>query len=200
MNNRHSGHAGSGAYPGPRWRSVAVGLLAVVLGTAACATLRVGSDYDVRAPFGIYRTFTWLVRENYGTRNPLVVHRAREAILAALERKGYRYAADPAQAQFAVDFTIGARERLDVHAYAAPYAGPWYGYGRGWWGYPYWGRGVDLHRYREGVLAIDIFDAKTHRPVWHGWARKPLGAQDLAHARGMIREAVDEVLARFPPG
>ena len=53
-----------------------------------------------------------------------------------------------------------------------PYAGPLYlGY-YGWWGRPYWGRDVDVRQYREGTLSIDLFDVRTHRPVWHDWAKK----------------------------
>lgn len=174
-------------------------ILAAALGVSACATLRVGSDYDRGTAFASYHSFVWLPRENYGTRNPLVVQRTREAIQSELERKGYSLASDAADAQFAVDFTIGSRERVDVSAYPAPYGGPWYWYGRGWWGYPYWGTGVDVHRYREGILAIDVFDAHTHRPVWHGWARKALTEADMERSGQAIREAVDAVLARFPP-
>ncbi|HZT03472.1 MAG TPA: DUF4136 domain-containing protein [Steroidobacteraceae bacterium] len=68
-----------------------------------------------------------------------------------------------------------------------------------WWGYRYWGTGVDVHRYREGTLAIDMFDAKTHKPVWHGWAKKPLTRRDLEHSDVSIPEAIDAVLATFPP-
>lgn len=174
-------------------------ILAVVVGLSACATLRVGSDYDRTASFSGYHSFTWVPRENHGTNNPLIAERAREAILARLQQKGYVYVSDGAQADFAVDFTIGARQRLDVHTYPAPYAGPWWWYGRGWWGYPYWGSGIDVHAYREGELAIDVFDAKSHRPVWHGWARKPLTREDMQHSRSAIGTAVDAILAKFPP-
>jgi hypothetical protein len=174
--------------------------LVLALALSGCETLRVGSDYDRAANFSSYHTFTWLPRENYGVANPLVVERAREAILSALEQKGYRYVSSAQEADFAVDFTIGSHERVDVHTYPQPYAWPWYGYGRYWWGYPYWGSGVDVMRYREGTLAIDVFDGKTHRPVWHGWAKKPLSHEDIEHSAGPIRTAVDEVLARFPPG
>jgi Domain of unknown function (DUF4136) len=183
----------------PRALASLIGLFGILVGLTACQTLRVGSDYDRAAAFASYHSFTWLARQNYGTGNPLVVEWARESIQSALERKGYRYATDLASAEFVVDFTIGARERVDVYAYPAPYAGPWHWYGRGWWGYPYWGAGVDVHRYREGALAIDIFDAKSHRPVWHGWARKPLTRVDLERSEEMIRKAVDSVLAQFPP-
>ena len=173
--------------------------LTLVLGLAGCETLRVGSDYDRTADFASYHSFIWLPREDYGVSNPLVVERARDAIQARLEQKGYTLASDPEYADFAVDFTIGARERTDIRAYPAPYSGAWYWYGPHWWGYPYWGTGVDVYRYREGVLAIDVFDAKTHRPIWHGWAKKPLTRRDMEQSGQSIREAVDAVLARFPP-
>lgn len=173
---------------------------AVVLGLSACETLRVGSDYDRATDFAGYHSFTWLPRENYGVRDPLVVEGTRDAIKARLEQQGYTYANDPENADFAVDFTVGARLRTNIRTYPTPYGGPWYWYGPRWWGYPYWGTGIDVHQYREGVLAIDAFDAKTHRPVWHGWAKKPLTRKDMEDSGQSIREAVDAVLAKFPPG
>jgi hypothetical protein len=159
-------------------------VLTLAAGLTGCESLRVGSDYDHAADFARYHSFTWLPREDYGVRDPLVVARARDAIQARLEQMGYTNAADPDAADFAVDFTIGSRERTDIRTYPAPYAGPWYWYGRRWWGYSYWGTGVDVHRYREGVLAIDVFDAKTHRPVWHGWAKKTLTRKDMERRGG----------------
>lgn len=187
-----------------RWRGRVLAGLAVLLPLAlalsGCETLRVGSDYDRTASFSNYHSFTWLPRQEYGVSNPLVVERAKEAITSALEQKGYRFVENAADADFAVDFTMGSRERVDIHTYPRPYAWPWYGYGRYWWGYPYWGTGVDVTSYREGTLSIDVFDAKTHRPVWHGWAKKPLSHEDIVHSAASIREAVDSILAKFPPG
>lgn len=186
-----------------RWRGRVLFGLAVLLPLAlalsGCETLRVGTDYDRAANFSSYHTFTWLPRENYGVRDPLVAQRTKDTIVNALEQKGYRYVSDPSEADFAVDFTLGSRERVDIHTYPQPYAWPWYGYGRYWWGYPYWGSSVDVTTYREGTLAIDVFDAKTHRPVWHGWAKKSLSHEDIVHSTEAIRKAVDAVLAKFPP-
>ena len=191
--------------PFPRRRMVrvkqAVGLIGAALFgllLAACAALRVGSDFDHSASFSQFHTFSWMPREYYGSRNPLVVERAHDAIQAALTRKGFTFAADPAAADFIVAFTIGSRERMDIQAYPAPYAGPYWGH-PGWWGYPYWGEQIDVRQYREGTLAIDIFDAHSHKPVWHGWAKKELTKSDMERSEGPIREAVDAVLAQFPP-
>jgi hypothetical protein len=180
------------------WLGLSWGAAMLTLLVCACATLRVGADFDHAASFSGYHSFTWLVREHHGSGNPLVVQRAHDAIEAELNRKGFTFASDAAAADFAVDFTIGAQDRMEVHSYPAPYAGWEWGY-PGWWGYSYWGNQVDVRQYREGTLSIDIFDARTHRPVWHGWAKRELTAADIAHSEGPIREAVSALLVKFPP-
>jgi hypothetical protein len=184
-----------------RRSSIFASALALFLTLGACATLRVGSDYDRAANFTRYHTFAWMPphTNRYRYHNPLVLQRAHDAIEAALTTRGYQLVNEPAAADFVVDFTIGSRERTDIRSYPAPYAGPWFGGYSYWWGAPYWGSEVDVRQYREGTLSIDIFDGHTHRPVWHGWARKELTREDLEHSAGSIREAVDSVLAQFPP-
>jgi len=166
---------------------------------AGCATLKTGHDFDRSASFAGYHTFTIMAREHRGTRNPLVVQRAHDAIQAELIRKGFSYTADATAADFAVDFTIGAHERTDIQTYPGPYADAyWWGYG-GWWGRPYWGSEVDVRQYREGTLSIDVFDGRAHKPVWHGWAKKELTSADMENSEAPIRAAVAAVLVGFPP-
>lgn len=179
-----------------RLLTAAVLVTLAMLGAVACTTLRVGADYDHQAPFGTYKRFALLPRAHTGA-NPLVEQRARDAVQAGLSAKGYEFVDDPAKADIAVDVTIGSRDRTDIQSYPMPYAGPWYG--PGWWGYPYWGNSIDVRQYREGTLSIDMFATRTHRPVWHGWAKKELSHSDIEHPGPGIREAVDEVLAAFPP-
>jgi hypothetical protein len=165
---------------------------------SACASLRVGSDFERSAEFSGYHAFSFMPQVRHGSRNPLVVQRARDAIQAALTNKGFAFVSEAAGADFVVAFTIGSAERTDINAYPAPYVG-WYGGYMGWWGYSYWGEGLDVRQYREGTLAIDIFDARSHKPVWHGWAKKELTDSDLEHSEAPIRVAVESVLSRFPP-
>jgi uncharacterized protein DUF4136 len=186
----------------PRW-VFALTLAAAIVLIEGCATLQVGSDYDRSASFANFHSFTLMKREHHGANagtSPLVVQRADDAIKAELQRKGYTLSADPAAADFAVDFTIGSQERTDINSYPDPYVGPGWGWGRrGWWGGPYWGDNLDVRQYREGTLSIDIFDAHGHRPVWHGWAKKELSRSDIEQSEEPIRKAVQSVLARFPP-
>jgi hypothetical protein len=177
--------------------STAYRLLSVVLAAfavIACVSLRVGSDYDHSANFAGYHTFSWMPREHHGTRNPFVIRRAQDAIQTELIGKGYSFAGDGAAApDFVVDFTIGSRERVDIQSYPIAYRGPW------GWGYPYFGNDINVHQYREGTLSIDVFDARTRQPVWHGWAKKELTRKDLEQSEGPIRAAVAAVVQRFPP-
>jgi len=171
---------------------VAASLCGLIL--TACATLRVGSDFDHTERFSGFHTFSWMPRTNYGSHNPLTVQRARDAIQAALTRKGSTFVSNSTAADFIVDSTIGSHEWIDVNSYPAPYTGPYWGY-RGWWGYRYWGPQVDVRQYREGTLSIDLFDTHSHRPVWHGWAKKELTKADMERSEASIQEAAR---ARMP--
>jgi hypothetical protein len=167
----------------------------------ACATLghnlRVGSDYDRGANFAGYHSFALMHRDHHGSHNPLVAARTEDAIKEDLMRRGYQWLSDGHNADFVVDFTIGSHERTDIHSYPEPYVGPWWG--SPWWGSAYWGNNVDVRQYREGTLSVDIFDGHSHRPVWHGWAKKELSDRDMEQSEGPIRHAVDAVLSQFPP-
>lgn len=168
---------------------------------ASCTTMQVGSDYDRAVSFAGYHSFTIMQRDHTGVQNPLVPTRTEDAIRRELVSKGYTSAMDPSNADFTVDFTIGSKERTDVNSYPTPYAGAGWGWGgRGWWGGGYWGDDVDVRQYREGTLSVDVFDGKTHRPVWHGWAKKELTRKDIEQSEQPIQRAVAAVLAKFPPG
>ena len=184
-------------------RGAGTGLFAVALAVAslaACESMRVASDFDRSASFAGYHSFAWLPREQSGTSsgNPLVRQRAHDATQAELIRKGYAYTDNPASADFVVDITLGSRERVNVQSYPPSYMGPGWGYNAAW-GAPYWGSTVDVRQYREGTLSIDIFDGRSHRPVWHGWASKELTQSDIENSAGPIQAAVAAVLAKFPP-
>jgi len=49
----------------------------------------------------------------------------------------------------------------------------------------------------DGTLVIDIYDAKTKQPVWHGTATKQVGSKTVSQEE--LDQAVAAVLANFPP-
>jgi hypothetical protein len=166
-----------------------------------CATPLVPhADHDPAQNFSGYRTFAWIADDPMiappgdGARvSPLNRRRIEEAIEQTLAAKGFQKLRDGAEADFAVAYSVGARDRIDAHSFPEPYVGVWR------WGRPYYGRGVDVDVYREGTLAIDVFDGRTHQPVWHGWASKRVTEHDVRRAAEQIPPAVAAILSNFPP-
>lgn len=167
-------------------------LLVPVLAVTACSTTRVVSDYDHSATFSSLHSFTVIIRPHPSTTDALVQQRTYEAIRAELTSKGFIYVIDPADADFAVDFTIGANDRVDVRSYPSPSGGPWFQAG---WA----GNQVDGNQYQEGTLAIEVFDARSRKVLWHGSEQKKLSRSDIANSQLVIRDAVAAVLVHFPP-
>lgn len=172
-----------------------IGILLLALTLAACAaTPTVGTDFDRAVNFAPYHRFGWLPRTHPAARNPLNAKRIEAAIRSELEAKGFEFSEDLAQADIAIDFTLSAQERTDIASYPVEWRLGWH------WGRGYFGEALDVRQYREGTLAIDVFEARHHEPVWHGWAKKPLSEADLKDPGPGLRQAVAAVLAHFPPG
>jgi hypothetical protein len=172
---------------------------AATLAVAGCSTARSASDYDTTAKFTSYTTFAIMERGRAPAENASITHLTEEAIKARLQHKGFVLASEPQRADFIVDFTLGSTDRTDIHSYPAPYAGDWF------WDPqlrdgPYWGPDIDPRVYRAGILSIDVFDRRTHRPVWHGWSKDAIPHADATITAAHIQLTVGEVLSWFPPG
>jgi hypothetical protein len=178
------------------------GISVVLLGLlAACATtLPVRTDFDKQTNFSVYHTYSW-VGDNpmiiAAGDNPEISPLTRSRIMTAIENelqgKGYTRAAVRDKADFAVAFTVGTRDRIDINAYPAAYRGSWY------WSHSYWDYEIRSQTYQEGMLAIDIFDQRTHQPVWHGFTHKRITGSDRDNPEPIIQKAVAAILAKFPP-
>jgi hypothetical protein len=181
-----------------RWWGMVVA--AALLCLSGCASVR--SDYDHSASFANFHNYVLMPR-THSEVNPVLVTRIQDAINAELARRGFRLITDPAAADFAVDFTLGYKERVDLKAYPPPYGTlDWgWGSGGGWWGGPYWNPAeLPLDQYRDGTLSIDVFGAHIHKPIWHGWGKKPLTRKELDRSADAIRPVVRSILSQFPPG
>lgn len=188
------------------------GLLALLM-TGCASTPQVFTDYDPSQSFADYQTFTWVGDDPMivtGNRpiSPLNAERVKSAIQSELESKGFTMAADGRTADFAVAFTVGARDQLDIQErQVIDYYGPHWTWG---WDY-YSGRfmppgiprtEISVREYVEGSLAIDVFDVERKSPVWHADSARRLNRDDLnagADVTEQINAAVAELLKNFPP-
>ncbi len=175
---------------------------------AGCAsTFEASYDHDSANDFSKYQKFAWIsknpmkVGKSVGAVNPLLEPRITSALEAALVAKGYNYVIEPKNADFVVSFTIGSREEISVSSYPSmsasygrAYPGHW-----GWGNVYYGGTETRVREYTEGMLAVDIFDVKERRPVWHGVATKRISESDRDEIEATVKAAVDAILAGFPP-
>ncbi len=177
----------------------------------ACASgFKATYDHDAEQDFSTYQSFAWIsahpmkVGATAGAANPLLEPRIMSAISDALTAKGYEKVAKAKSADFVLSFTVGSREKIRVNSYPTM-AGGYRAYGRHpdhWgWGHAYYGQGTEttVREYTQGMLAVDVFDVKERRPVWHGVATKSISESDREDSAATIKAAVDAVLAGFPP-
>ena len=125
--------------------------------------------------------------------NPLTVQRIRDAIEHELAAKSFEQVPARDDADFAISFTVGARDTINIDDYPPYYRGDWH------WTTPYYWPHVDVAMYTEGTLAIDVFDNATREPIWHGWARKTIAGADIDDPGPAIKAAVAAILEDFPP-
>jgi hypothetical protein len=166
-------------------------LLAVAALAACSTTARVDSDYDKASQISSFQKFTLIVRPHPSMHSSAPVEqRMYDAIRQELTAKGFTYVPDLAEADFAVDFSVGGQDRLVVNS-IPHYVRSFSPAG--------WGAQLDGYEYEEGTLAIDVIALKSRKVVWHASAKKELSQAEMSPSEEPIREAVTPVLAGFPP-
>ncbi len=137
-------------------------------------------------------TFAWAgaFRSNSPLRstiaNPLNEERLRAAIASHL---GGVVQPGPGNADCLVGYGIGG---YYVTSGVYPYP---YGWG---WGYPYGWGGPGPYTYPEGVIAVDLYDARTGQPLWHASTEQSLFGATGAEAEKRIDSAVAAIFTRYP--
>jgi len=177
----------------------AAGALTILI--SACVTIQTGSHFDETTNFGAYQSFSWIDEDPYISGeaavlvSPLAQQQIKDAIHSQLEQKGYSFSQDRGNADFAVSYTVGTREKIRVDSYPIQYRGSW-----GWHvPYSYYSyRDVSTHSYTKGTLGVDIFDNESGKPVWHGWAEKTVTESDRQDPTESIEEGVKLLFADFP--
>jgi hypothetical protein len=171
---------------------------AMLLGVAACSTVPTPSFKTEAAPeadLAEYRTYAWAFTGSAtGAVNTPIGGRVKTALDESLRSYGFREVPID-DADMILAFTIGARDRVDVRDWG-PVAPFYPAYGRAYrygWSYSY--NDVDVRTVTDGSLALDVFDGKTNRPVWHGIATEPLPSGDASNE--LIRLAASGLVERF---
>lgn len=166
-----------------------------------CAGTPGRSDFDPAADFASFQTFAVIdpIPQEEAVPRPtqdvvksqLIDRRVHEALEAGLAAKGLRSTGEES-ADVLVAFTVGSRRATRTEFYPM---GGYHSWPYAWW-YDHWDQAY-TEIYTEGLLIVDVIDAKTHQLVWRGWTTDPLPPS--ANIEQTVDHAVSTVLAEYPP-
>jgi hypothetical protein len=188
-----------------RLQALTLAALCCALVVAGCANqIRTRHDWDRTVDLSLYRSYAWisddsLIPPKIGEGDvsyisPIDDQRIRRVVDAEMAEKGYQLVADVESAGLVVSYGIGREEKVDVVESGPRVVGGYpqgYGYG-GWYG----GSTVQVYRYTEGTLTIELFDRETRQALWIGWGSKQLSDSD--DREGVIQTAITKILEPLP--
>jgi Domain of unknown function (DUF4136) len=179
------------------------GLLAAgSLGLGACTTLPVTTDVNPHYSVANCRSYVFAqehvanVDQPAAFGNPLNADRLRAAIEANIAARGVQRVSDRAAADCVVGYAMGTRQVFDDY-YAGWGVGWGYGWGRrgyGWGGWGYDGPWVT----NETRIAVDVFDAKSNKPIWHAAVSQTMYDLTGPKAQAKIQAATAAIFTKFP--
>ncbi|HVC02311.1 MAG TPA: DUF4136 domain-containing protein [Steroidobacteraceae bacterium] len=178
---------------------------AAFLALSACTSMPVTTDVNPNASVGACHSYAW-AHEHYAGgpqgafANPVNADRLRVAIQSNLAAHGMRRASDPKSADCVIGYAIGSRVVADD--FAGWGWGMGYGWGGGWgprgpgpWG---WGGYGPAPVRNDGRISIDLFDANTHRAIWHASVDQNVTDLTGQAAETRIDAAVAAIFQKFP--
>ncbi len=168
-------------------------LLAVITLLVSCQTVRVSQDYAIGTEFNNYKTYAFFKK---GIDEAKISELDKKRILRAIDTemaaKGFVKSENP---DIMVSIFTDSKERVDV------YNNNWgWGFGYGWgWGGGFWGNNRNsVNRTTEGILYIDLIDAKKKELIWQGVGKAPLKSTPEEKVE-RTNEIVKEILTQYPP-
>ncbi len=157
---------------------------------ALCAAFaaNVHTDYDHKADFSRYHTYSWL-RVHPG--DSLWTDRIRADVDNQLAAKGWTRVDSGADVIVAAFGKLTEQDTLQTFYNGSP--------GWGWMG---WGGAgtvtTQVIPERIGNLTVDVFDGQTRRLIWRGTSSGTLSSKPEQNDR-KLEQAVAEMFDRFPP-
>jgi Domain of unknown function (DUF4136) len=175
----------------------------VLVTLAACNTVSVKTDVAHDMSVSICHTYVFAQEHvanadqpaAYG--NPLNAQRLKVAVQTNLSAKGIQLAASRESADCVVGYALGSRQVFDDY-YGGLYGG--FGFGGGFrrrgfgGGFYYDGPWVQ----NEVRIAVDLFDAKSHKPIWHASASQDTYELSGPNAEAKINLATTAIFNKLP--
>ncbi|WP_298221103.1 DUF4136 domain-containing protein [Flavobacterium sp.] len=159
---------------------------------AGCSSVHVNTDYDKKVDFSQYKTYAYY---KTGIDKVEISDLDKKRILRSIDEvmlaKGFTKSDTP---DLLININAKAEKNVNVSQFSMGYG---YGWGMGW--SPYWGSTTNLSSSTDGILTIDLIDAKQKELIWQGEGIGYL-TKNMDEKDENIKEFVTKILAQYPPG
>jgi Domain of unknown function (DUF4136) len=167
-----------------------LGLGVILLVAVTALANKITTDYDHKADFTKYKTFSWLKQPQ--TNDPLMKGRIVEFVNAELQRRGLQLVPAAGDLGLSAHAATKQEQTLDVF----------------YNGYPDWGwrwRGgfgggpevATVETYTVGTLVVDLFDSGTKQVVWRGVATDTVSDKPEKNTKE-TQKVVEEMFKKYP--
>ena len=175
-------------------------LLFIMTFILGCSSVRVSQDYDPNTQIQNLKTYAWKLAKqeptgDFRVDNPLLDARIRAAIDRNLGALGFQKI-DEGTPDFYVAYQYAIQRKIESDRLQT---GVGFGIGS-------WGRsggigistGTGVSEFDEGLMAIDLSDAKDGSLLWRGsGSRRVNQHEDPARTTQKINEMVDKIMAQL---
>jgi hypothetical protein len=164
---------------------------ALVLGGACLLFAAVHTDYDHKADFSRYHSYSWLAVK---AGDSLWQDRIANAVDTALASKGWsKVAADGDAAVSAIGSTT---ERDTMQTFYDGFPG--WGWRAGWWGGGMGTATTEVIPEQIGNLTVDVFDGNTKQLIFRAVASDTISGSAEKNEKKMVK-TVEDMFKKFPP-
>jgi hypothetical protein len=176
---------------------VHMAIASLALAGLACAQ-DVKYNFDQKADFTKYKTYTWQKHPNSSDLDELTMKQLAAAFDAELTKKGLTRTEGASDLVIVYQLAFGTEKQITSFNSG-------YGYGPGWGGGWYGGMGTSMSTATTstitiGSLDLDMYDAKSKTLVWRCLASKQLNPKsDPAKREKPMRKAAQKILKNYPP-
>ena len=153
----------------------------------ACSTLKTSVDWDRKADFSKYRTWSW--KDTGDIKDPIWSRRVEDVLEDTLAARGLKKVKDGGDLWGVVHARFSVNEQ--VNTYSA-------GWGYGWgWGGPVV---TTVTPIPVGSMIYDLVDTRTKELVWRGTASAELktGLENEQREKN-LRKLLADLFANYPP-
>ena len=167
-------------------KQIMLSIAMIMLMTIQSVAQQVKTDYDRKANFSQYKTYSW---SSVKTKDPLLVDRIKSAVDSTLAAKGLK------EVNSDGDLSVNAMEiTRNQQTLNTFYNG---GFGGWCWG-GFGDATTTTETYKVGTLVIDLFDTQSKELVFRGSSSDTLSSNSGKNIKN-LNKGVDKMFKHFPP-